>query len=74
MTSATQLHGPHGSNQRAAAFGAELLAARPAARAEVMYAGTVAVPLIIGGALKLPKDQLAFLINADLLRGGPRPR
>ena len=36
----------------------------------VMYAGTVAVPLIIGGALKLPKDQLAFLINADLFAEG----
>ncbi|GAC1317342.1 MAG: nucleobase:cation symporter-2 family protein [Collimonas sp.] len=32
----------------------------------VMYAGAIAVPLIIGGALKLPKDQIAFLINADL--------
>jgi NCS2 family nucleobase:cation symporter-2 len=32
----------------------------------VMYAGAVAVPLIIGGALKLPKDQVAFLISADL--------
>lgn len=36
----------------------------------VMYAGTVAVPLIVGGALKLPKDQLAFLINADLFVAG----
>jgi len=36
----------------------------------VMYAGTVAVPLIVGGALKLPKDQLAFLINADLFAAG----
>lgn len=36
----------------------------------VMYAGAVAVPLIIGGALKLPKDQLAFLINADLFACG----
>src|SRR5258705_9771423 len=32
----------------------------------VMYAGAIAVPLIIGGALKLPKEQLALLINADL--------
>ncbi len=32
----------------------------------VMYAGAIAVPLIVGGALKLPKDQLALLINADL--------
>ena len=27
----------------------------------VMYAGAIAVPLIIGGALKLPKDQIALL-------------
>lgn len=32
----------------------------------VMYAGAIAVPLIIGGALKLPKDDIAFLIAADL--------
>ena len=32
----------------------------------VMYAGAVAVPLIIGGALKLPKDQIAWLISAEL--------
>ena len=36
----------------------------------VMYAGAVAVPLIIGGALKLPKEQLAILINADLFACG----
>lgn len=36
----------------------------------VMYAGAVAVPLIIGAALKLPKEQIAFLINADLLACG----
>ncbi|WJF89707.1 nucleobase:cation symporter-2 family protein [Paraburkholderia bonniea] len=32
----------------------------------VMYAGAVAVPLILGSALNLPKDQIAFLISADL--------
>ena len=32
----------------------------------VMYAGAVAVPLIIGGAAGVPKDQVAFLISADL--------
>jgi NCS2 family nucleobase:cation symporter-2 len=32
----------------------------------VMYAGAVAVPLIVGAALKLPKEQIALLINADL--------
>lgn len=36
----------------------------------VMYAGAVAVPLIVGGALGLPKDQIAFLINADLFACG----
>lgn len=33
----------------------------------VMYAGAAVVPLIIGGALKLPKDQIALLVSADLL-------
>ncbi|SCC92288.1 transporter [Thiomonas sp. X19] len=32
----------------------------------VMYAGAVAVPLIIGSALKLPAEQIALLITADL--------
>lgn len=32
----------------------------------VMYAGAVAVPLIVGRALDLPPEQVAFLINADL--------
>jgi uric acid transporter len=36
----------------------------------VMYAGAIAVPLIIGAALKLPKDQIAFLISADLFAVG----
>jgi NCS2 family nucleobase:cation symporter-2 len=36
----------------------------------VMYAGAIAVPLIVGGALKLPKDQVAFLVNADLFACG----
>ncbi|BDU74929.1 nucleobase:cation symporter-2 family protein [Mesoterricola silvestris] len=36
----------------------------------VMYAGAVAVPLIVGGALRLPKEQLAMLINADLFACG----
>ena len=27
----------------------------------VMYAGAIVVPLIVGGALKLPTDQLALL-------------
>ncbi|MDQ2067908.1 nucleobase:cation symporter-2 family protein [Xinfangfangia sp. CPCC 101601] len=32
----------------------------------VMYAGAVAVPLLVGNALGLPKDQIAFLVSADL--------
>ena len=32
----------------------------------VMYAGAVAVPLIIGRALKLSPEQVALLISADL--------
>ncbi|MFI1330440.1 nucleobase:cation symporter-2 family protein [Streptomyces sp. NPDC020845] len=35
-----------------------------------MYAGAVAVPLIVGGAMKLPPADLAYLINADLLLCG----
>ncbi|WP_250535560.1 nucleobase:cation symporter-2 family protein [Caballeronia sp. AZ10_KS36] len=36
----------------------------------VMYAGAIAVPLVIGAALKLPKDQVAFLISSDLFACG----
>ena len=36
----------------------------------VMYAGAVAVPLIIGRALGLTPEQVAFLINADLFACG----
>jgi uric acid transporter len=32
----------------------------------VLYAGAVAVPLIVSSALKLPKDQIAMLVSADL--------
>src|SRR5882724_10686236 len=35
-----------------------------------MYAGNVAVPLLVAGALKLPPDQTAFLITADLFAAG----
>lgn len=35
-----------------------------------MYAGAVAVPLIVGGAIGLTKSELAFLINADLFTCG----
>jgi xanthine/uracil permease len=36
----------------------------------VMYAGAIAVPLIIGAGLKLPKDQIAFVISSDLFACG----
>ena len=36
----------------------------------VMYANAVAAPLILGGALHLPKGQVALLINADLFACG----
>jgi xanthine/uracil permease len=36
----------------------------------VMYAGAVAVPLIIGRALKLSPEEVAFLISADLFACG----
>ena len=36
----------------------------------VMYAGNVAVPLLVAAALKLPSDQTAFLINADMFAAG----
>ncbi|WP_323037221.1 nucleobase:cation symporter-2 family protein [Pararhodobacter sp.] len=36
----------------------------------VMYAGAIAVPLIIGGAIGLPKEEIAFLISADLFVTG----
>src|SRR6202451_1649189 len=39
----------------------------------VMYAGAVAVPLIIGRALKLSPEDVAFLISADLFACGLAP-
>jgi uric acid transporter len=36
----------------------------------VMYAGAVAVPLILGRALKLSPQDVAFLISADLFACG----
>jgi xanthine/uracil permease len=35
-----------------------------------MYAGAVAVPLLVGSALKLTPEQIIYLINADLLVSG----
>ncbi|AKN71922.1 purine permease [Streptomyces sp. PBH53] len=45
--------------RRLAAFGLQHVLA--------MYAGAVAVPLIVGGAMQLPPADLAYLITADLL-------
>ena len=36
----------------------------------VMYAGAIAVPLIVGRALKLAPEEVAFLISADLFACG----
>jgi len=36
----------------------------------IMYAGSVAVPLIVGSALKLDNATIALLVNADLLVAG----
>jgi NCS2 family nucleobase:cation symporter-2 len=36
----------------------------------VMYAGAVAVPLILGRALKMAPEQIALLVNADLFACG----
>ena len=36
----------------------------------VMYAGSVAVPLIVGRALNLPTEKIAVLVNADLFACG----
>src|ERR1700748_674132 len=36
----------------------------------IMYAGAVAVPLIVGGALKLPVSTIGLLVNADLFVSG----
>jgi NCS2 family nucleobase:cation symporter-2 len=35
-----------------------------------MYAGAIAVPLIVGGAYHLPKDRLTLLVDADLFACG----
>ena len=35
-----------------------------------MYAGALAIPLIVAGAIGLSKDQLIYLINADLFTCG----
>jgi len=46
------------------------LAARGLQHVLVMYAGAIAVPLIVGRALKLSSEQVALLISADLFACG----
>lgn len=58
-------HPPRGPTTAAAA--ADTLALQ---HVLVMYAGAVAVPLIIGRALSLPPEDVAFLISADLFACG----
>ena len=36
----------------------------------IMYAGAVAVPLIVGAALGLPRSTIGLLVNADLFVSG----
>jgi len=36
----------------------------------VLYAGAIVVPLVVGGTLRLPRDQIAFLVNADIFACG----
>ena len=36
----------------------------------VMYSACIVVPLILGAALRLPRDQIVLLINADLFAAG----
>jgi uracil-xanthine permease len=50
---------------RRAAAGAASCDARASARSR-LYAGAIAVPLIVGRALQLDPEQVAFLISADL--------
>ncbi len=39
----------------------------------VMYAGAVAVPLVVGNAVGLPAEHIILLISADLFICGARP-
>lgn len=38
----------------------------------VMYAGAVAVPLVVGNAVGLPAEHIILLISADLLFAAPQ--
>ncbi|SFM01926.1 nucleobase:cation symporter-2 family protein [Methylobacterium pseudosasicola] len=62
--------GRHAKDEVDAVLPAHRLLALGLQHVLLMYANAIAVPLIIGGALKMPKDQIALLINADLFACG----
>ena len=64
MTSTTEADIPHDAvNEK---LPAGKLATLGLQHVLVMYAGAIAVPLIVGRVLKLTPEQVAFLISADL--------
>lgn len=65
-----QTHSPDQTHPVDEMLPASRLAALGLQHVLVMYAGAIAVPLIISGALGLTPDQRALLINADLLACG----
>ena len=67
MTDTTQTSTVHPVDQKLPALKLVPLALQ---HVLVMYAGAVAVPLIIGRALKLSPEDVAFLISADLFACG----
>jgi len=70
ITSAQVASGPSGVHPVDEVLAPPKLAALGLQHVLVMYAGAIAVPLIIGRALGLTPEQVAILINADLLACG----
>ncbi|UUC92236.1 nucleobase:cation symporter-2 family protein [Comamonas sp. C11] len=66
MTTSTPNHSPPAVHPVDEKLPLPQLAALGLQHVLVMYAGAIAVPLIIGNALKLTKEDTAFLIAADL--------
>ncbi|WP_294254156.1 nucleobase:cation symporter-2 family protein [uncultured Comamonas sp.] len=66
MTTSTAIHSPPAVHPVDEKLPLPQLAALGLQHVLVMYAGAIAVPLIIGSALKLTKEDTAFLIAADL--------
>jgi NCS2 family nucleobase:cation symporter-2 len=66
MTTSTTNHSPPAVHPVDEKLPLPQLAALGLQHVLVMYAGAIAVPLIIGSALKLTKEDTAFLIAADL--------